>query len=200
MSAGAWLAQHLWEHYAFTGDREYLQRAYPAMKELAEFYLDYLVQDPKTGKLVSGPAISPENRFIAPDGQSATADGLPLAVSMGPAMDQELIWDLFTNVLEASKELGIHNALVERVEAGRQRLRGPQIGSDGRLMEWIEEFQEIEPGHRHMSHLFALHPGRQITIHGTPELAAAARKSLEYRLSQVAHRTCAAASAGAGPG
>ena len=173
---GPWLCQHLWEHYAFTGDRAFLARAWPAMKESAEFCLDWLVADPRTGRLVSGPANSPENRFKTPDGQEAS-------LCMGPAMDQEIIWDLFTNCLEAAKALGVEDDLVRQARSARERLAGPRIGSDGRLMEWQEEWQEPEPGHRHMSHLFALHPGRQITLHGTPGLAAAARRSLEYRLA-----------------
>jgi alpha-L-fucosidase 2 len=176
MGVGAWLAQHLWEHYAFTGDREYLKRAYPVLKESAEFYLDWLVKNPKTGKLVSGPSTSPEHEFIALDGQRGW-------LSMGPAMDQQVIWDLFTNALEAAKELGIDDDFVRRVRDSRGQLLGPQIGSDGRLMEWAEPFKDAEPGHRHLSHLFALYPGRQITLRGTPELAAAARKSLEFRLA-----------------
>jgi len=176
-AAGAWLCQHLWEHYAFGGDRKFLEWAWPIMRESAEFYLDFLVEDPKTGKLVSGPVNSPENSFITPDGRRAS-------LCMGPAMDQEIIWDLFTNILDSAKVLGIEDEFVKRVRDARERLLGPQIGSDGRLLEWSQEFKEAEPGHRHMSHLFALHPGRQITVTGTPELAAAIRKSLEYRLSQ----------------
>jgi alpha-L-fucosidase 2 len=176
-SGAAWCCQHLLEHYAFGGDREFLQkRAFPIMKEAAEFFLDYLVEDPKTGKLVSGPSISPENSFRTPDGKTSN-------LTMGPAMDQEIIYDLFTNCIEAAKVLGIDDEFVKQVKAARGNLAGPQIGSDGRLMEWTEEFEEPEPGHRHMSHLFALHPGKQITVTGTPEMAAAARKSLEYRLS-----------------
>ncbi len=175
-AAGAWLCQHLWEHYAFGGDRQFLQQVWPIMRESAEFYLDFLVADPATGKLVSGPVNSPENTFITADGQRAS-------LCMGPAMDQEIIWDLFTNVLDSAKVLGIEDEFVGRVRDARARLLGPQIGSDGRLLEWSQEFKEAEPGHRHMSHLFALHPGRQISVTGTPDLAAAARKSLEYRLS-----------------
>ena len=176
-SGAAWCCQHLWEHYAFGGDREFLQeRAYPIMKEAAEFFLDFLVEDPKTGKLVSGPSISPENSFRTPDGKTSN-------LTMGPAMDQQIIYDLFTNCIEAAKILGIDDDFVRQVKAARGNLAGPQIGSDGRLMEWSEEFEEPEPGHRHISHLFALHPGKQISVTGTPELAAAARKSLEYRLS-----------------
>jgi len=173
----AWSCQHLWEHYAFTDDAEFLAtRAYPAMKEAAEFFLDWLVLHPRTGELVSGPSISPENRFETPDGKGAH-------MTMGPAMDQQIIHDLFTNCLSAAEILGIDDSFVRETQAARARLAGPKIGSDGRLMEWNEEFKEPEPGHRHMSHLFALHPGQQISVTETPELAAAARRSLEYRLS-----------------
>jgi alpha-L-fucosidase 2 len=146
------------------------------MKEAAEFFLDFLVEDPKTGKLVCGPSISPENRFRTPHGQTCSA-------TMGPAMDQQIIYDLFTNCIAAAEILGINDQFIAQVKASLQNLAGPQIGSDGRLMEWNEEFAEPEPGHRHISHLFALHPGKQITVSGTPELTAAARKSLEYRLA-----------------
>jgi alpha-L-fucosidase 2 len=173
----AWCCRQLWEHYAFTGDRTFLEKqAYPIMKEAAEFCLDYLVEDPKTGKLVSGPSISPENRFRTPDGKTAN-------LTMGPAMDQEIIYDLFTHCLKAAKILGIKEPFVKETEGALKNLAGPQIGSDGRLLEWNEELEEPEPGHRHMSHLFALYPGEQISISATPKLAAAARKSLEYRLS-----------------
>jgi alpha-L-fucosidase 2 len=169
-TGAAWSCQHLWEHYAFGGDRQFLaERAYPIMKEAAEFFLDYLVEDPKTGELVSGPSISPENRFHTPDGKTSN-------LTMGPAMDQQIIYDLFTNCIEAGKVLGIDDEFVKEVKAARMKLAGPKIGSDDRLMEWNDEFEEPEPGHRHMSHLFALHPGRQITLSGTPKLAAAARK------------------------
>ncbi len=173
----AWSCRHLWEHYAFTQDRQFLAtRAYPAMKEAAEFFLDWLVVHPRTGELVSGPSISPENRFLTPDGKTAH-------MTMGPAMDQQIIYDLFTNCLSAAEALGINDSFVREVKAARARLAGPKIGSDGRLLEWNDEFKEPEPGHRHISHLFALHPGRQISVTETPELAAAARKSLEYRLA-----------------
>ncbi len=176
-TGAAWCSRHLWEHYLFGGDREFLaKRAYPIMKEAAEFFLDYLVEDPKTGKLVSGPSISPENRFRTPDGKNSN-------LTMGPAMDQQIIYDLFTNCIEAAEVLGIEDDFTKQVKAFRRNLAGPKIGSDGRLLEWNEELEEPEPGHRHVSHLFALHPGRQISPTGTPKLAAAARKSLEYRLS-----------------
>jgi len=173
----AWCCQHLWEHYAFGGDKEFLaKRAYPAMKEAAEFLLDYLVEDPKTGELVSGPSISPENSFRTPDGKNSN-------LTMGPAMDQQIIYDLFSNCFAAARILGIEDDFVQEIKTALAKLAGPKIGSDGRLMEWNEQFEEPSPGHRHVSHLFALHPGKQITTSGTPKLAAAARKSLEYRLA-----------------
>jgi len=145
------------------------------MKGSAEFYLDWLVKDPASGKLVSGPASSPENSFKAPDGSYGY-------LTMGPSHDQEVIWDLFTNLTETSEILNITDDFTKKVSMARDNLLMPKIGSDGRLMEWPAEFEEPEPGHRHMSHLFALHPGRQITSQ-TPDMQAAARKSLEFRLA-----------------
>ena len=175
LGAGAWLCSHIREHFAFTGDKEFLQRMYPVMKGSVEFYLDWLVKDPATGMLVSGPAVSPENTFVAPDGSHSQ-------ISMGPAHDQQVIWQLFTDFIAVSKELGKNDQLFEKVVAARNNLASSKIGSDGRLMEWQEEFPELEPGHRHISHLFALHPGSQINIEETPELAAAAKKSLDHRI------------------
>jgi alpha-L-fucosidase 2 len=175
-SAGAWLAQHLWEHYAFSNDTNYLARVLPILRASAEFSLDWLVEDPKTGKLVAGPATSPENKF-------KTADGQVASLCMGPSMEQQIIWDCFNNYLDATRVLGVSEPTVGDVKLALPRLLGPQIGSDGRLMEWTEEFEEPEPGHRHMSHLFALHPGRQISRSQTPDLAAGARKVLEKRLA-----------------
>jgi alpha-L-fucosidase 2 len=173
LSAGAWLCSHLWEHYDFTRDVAYLRKAFPIMKGSAEFYLAWLVPDPRTGKLVSGPATSPENVFIAPDGTRAT-------MSMGPAMDQEIIGELFTNVLAAAKVLHVDDDFTRRVAKERAQMLGLQIGKDGRLMEWAQEFGEAEPRHRHCSHLYALYPGCQITLE-TPDLMDAARKSLAVR-------------------
>jgi alpha-L-fucosidase 2 len=172
-TGGAWMSQHLWEHYAFSGDVPFLKSAFPIIADAARFCLDWLVVDPKTGKLVSGPANSPENRFVAPDGSKVT-------LSMGPTMDQEIIWDLFTNVLEAATVLKIDDAFVREVREARAKLRMPAVGADGRLMEWAEPFPEVEPKHRHVSHLFGLHPGRQIT-RDTPEWFKGARLALEGR-------------------
>ncbi|MFO7973568.1 MAG: glycoside hydrolase family 95 protein, partial [Candidatus Hydrogenedentota bacterium] len=175
--AGGWCAQHFMEHYRFTGDTTFLaDRAYPLLKNAALFYLDWLVEDPTTGKLVSGPSTSPENTFLTPDGKR-------VSLSMGCAMDQEIIWDTFTNCLEAAEILNIENAFTKRVADALERLAMPEIGADGRLKEWRHDFKEAEPGHRHMSHLYGLHPGRQFTLTGTPDYAAAARASLEHRLA-----------------
>ncbi|MBN2474592.1 MAG: glycoside hydrolase family 95 protein [Pirellulales bacterium] len=176
-TGAAWCTQHLMEHYRFTGDRQFLaRRAYPALQEAALFFFDFLVEDPKTGALVCGPSMSPENSFVAPDGKRAH-------VVMGPSMDQQIVWDLLTNCLEAAEVLGIDDPFVQQARQTREKLAGPKIGSDGRLLEWPEEFQEAEPGHRHVSHLFALHPGHQISVTRTPELAKACRKTLDFRLA-----------------
>jgi alpha-L-fucosidase 2 len=173
---GAWLSTHIAEHYAFSKDKDFLKQMYPVLKGSVDFYMDWLVKDPKTGKLVSGPAVSPENTFIAPDGSRSQ-------ISMGPAHDQQVIWQLFTDFLFASEVLGIENPYIQEVGEAKNNLAGPQIGTDGRLMEWAEEFEEVEPGHRHISHLFALHPGNQISRIETPALAEAAKKSLDYRIA-----------------
>lgn len=174
VAGGGWLCGQLWDHYTFTTNRKYLERIYPIMLKSAQFYLDWLVKDPVTGKLVSGPSTSPENSFVGPDGSTGS-------VSMGPSHDQEIISELFTNVLEASKLLNDTNPLLEKIKQALPELAMPQTGSDGRLMEWRQEFKETEPTHRHVSHLYMLHPGKQISTQGTPELAEAARKSLETR-------------------
>jgi hypothetical protein len=176
-TGGAWCTRHFLEHYQFGGDLEFLRdRAWPILRSSAEFFLAYLARDPSTGLLVSGPSISPENRF-------RTADGQVCDVSMGPTMDQMIVHDLFTNVLEAAAALGIptDDPFLRAVSGARHELAPPRIGSDGRLLEWAEEFAEPEPGHRHMSHLFGLHPGRQIDA-ATPDWMTAARKSLDFRL------------------
>jgi alpha-L-fucosidase 2 len=173
----AWLAQHPFEHYLFSGDREFLaQRAYPLMKGAALFILDFLVEDPQ-GRLVTNPSHSPENSF-------KKSDGTKSMFTYGATMDLEIIHDLFTNCIEASKTLDADAEFRAQLEDVLKRLAPLQISpKTGRLQEWIEDYDEPEPGHRHMSHMYGLHPGRQITRQGTPELFAAAHKSLEYRLS-----------------
>jgi len=172
---GGWCTQHFMEHYRFTGDEAFLRgRAYPILKEASRFYLDYLVPHPKTGQLVAGPDNSPENDYRGPDGKFYT-------VSMGASMSQQVVWEVLTSTLEAAEILDIDDRFVRQVRESRSKLCLPKIGPDGRLMEWIEPFEERDPHHRHISHLFGLHPGRQYTYHQTPELLDAARKSLERR-------------------
>jgi alpha-L-fucosidase 2 len=177
---GGWMAQSVHDHWDFGRDREYLRaRAFPLLRGAAEFYLDYLTSDPESGSLVSGPSSSPENTFKLPDG--TTAD-----TAMGNTHDQMLIYDVFTNLLEEAAALGpaaLDDPVVARARVALTRLKSPPIGADGRIQEWADAWDEAEPGHRHMSHLFGVHPGRQITFEATPELMAAARKSLDARLS-----------------
>ncbi|SFA94843.1 alpha-L-fucosidase 2 [Cohnella sp. OV330] len=170
---GVWLAQHLWERFAFGRDEKYLRdTAYPIMRDAALFVLDFLIED-EQGYLVTNPSTSPENRFLTPDG--------PASVSMASTMDLSLIWDLFTNCIEAAQALGIDGEFAAELAQARDRLCPLRIGADGRLQEWYREFEEEDPHHRHTSHLFGVHPGRQLTARETPELFAAARKSLEVR-------------------
>ncbi len=170
----AWLSLHFWDHYEFTGDRQFLaQHAYPVMKEAAEFFLDYLVEDSR-GHLVTGPSLSPENSYVMPDGARGT-------LCMGPAMDSQILFALFGDVIRAGEILNLDPGLRMRLASVRERLPKPQIGSRGQLLEWLDEYPEADPQHRHVSHLFALHPGNQITPRGTPALAEAARKTLELR-------------------
>lgn len=173
-SGSGWLCQHLWEHFLYTGDREFLRRAYPVLRDAARFYADILIEEPKHGWLVTAPANSPENSFLLPDGRRA-------AVCLGPAFDMQLLRYLFGAVIEASRLLGVDAELRDELEQKRARLAPNRIASDGRLMEWLEEYREAEPQHRHVSHLWGLHPGSEITPEETPQLAAAARKSLEAR-------------------
>jgi alpha-L-fucosidase 2 len=173
---GAWLSLHFWDHYDFTRDRKFLEsRTYPVLKEAAQFLLDYLVDD-GTGRLISGPSISPENDYRA-------ADGSPARLAMGPYMDTEIAHALFTHVIHASTILGVDPEFRKSVAAARAKLPPFKIGKHGQLQEWLEDYDEPQPGHRHISHLFALHPGNQITPRGTPDLAKAARVTLERRLA-----------------
>ena len=171
---GAWLSQHLWEHFAYGGDVAWLgETAFPVMREAARFCLDWLVEGPD-GFLVTAPGTSPENTFTTPDGQSA-------AVSVGSTMDMALMRDLFTNCLEAGAVLGVADGLQAEIAAALPRLLPYRIGRLGQLQEWSEDWDDADDHHRHVSHLFGLHPGRQISRRGTPELWRAAMRSLELR-------------------
>ena len=174
--AGAWMSLTLWRHYEFTRDDGYLDKsAYPILKGAAQFVLDYLVEGPN-GYLVIAPSGSPENSFINP----ATGDKTRLTYM--PTMDIQLIHALFNACIEASEILDIDKDLSRKLQATLKRIPPMKVAQDGRLQEWIEDYEEAEPGHRHMSHLFALHPGDQINYDINPKLAEAAKKSLEYRL------------------
>ncbi|WP_373331042.1 glycoside hydrolase family 95 protein [Salmonirosea aquatica] len=172
--ASAWLSQHLYEHYRFTRDIGYLQKtAYPIMKDAAAFCLDWLIEN-KDGQLVTAPSTTPENNFIGPDGK-------PHDVSIATPMDMSIIWDLFINVIEASEVLETDDDFRKMLIAKRAKLFPLQIGKKGNLQEWYKDFEEQDPLHRHVSHLFGLHPGRQISPITTPALAKAAEKTLEMR-------------------
>jgi alpha-L-fucosidase 2 len=172
---GAWVSQHLWEHYSFTRDRDYLKSVYPVMKGAAQACLTMLLPD-ENGKLVTSPSTSPENSFRTGDGQTAWT-------CAGTAVERQIIWELFNNTLMASRTLGVDEELQSLLEAAKTDIRPPEIGKAGQLMEWGGDWDlnAREMSHRHISHLFALHPGRQITPLRTPELADAVRKSLALR-------------------
>lgn len=173
---GAWLSLSAWDHYAFTLDKEFLRtRAWPILHDASQFFLDYLVDD-GSGHLVTGPSISPENRYRLPDGTDHS-------VTMGPTMDIEIVRELFTRTLDAGGILGEDAAFLKQVKDSLDKLPPFKVGKHGQLQEWQRDYDEPEPGHRHISHLWALFPGTQITLERTPDLAKAARTSLERRLS-----------------
>lgn len=174
--SGPWLCQHLWEHYLFTEDQKYLRStAYPIMKGAATFCLGWLTDDGKGG-LTTCPSVSTENSFLAPDGKSAQ-------VSSGCTLDIALMHEIFSNCCRASDVLGVDREFAAKLAASRKRLPQYQVGKWGQLQEWSLDFDENQPGQRHMSHLYPVYPGAEITPHSMPELAAAVRKSLERRLA-----------------
>lgn len=178
LGAGGWLMQHYWEYYQFTQDRDFLkERAYPALYQVAQFYSDWLIEDPRDGYLVSVPSTSPENRFFNDKGES-------VATCMGSAMDQQVIAEVFDNYAKACQILNVQNELLEITTRQKRQLRpGFILGDDGRILEWDRDYAEVEPGHRHMSHLYGFHPGTSITQSATPELFRAVRKTLDHRLA-----------------
>ncbi len=171
---GAWLCQNLWEHYLFTDDKNYLRRIYPAMKGAAQFFLDTLVEEPTHHWLVTCPSLSPENQNPLAAKASITA---------GPTMDLEILRDLFANCIRAADVLGTDKKFAAQLAQTRSRLAPLQIGSSGQLQEWLQDIdlQSHALNHRHVSHLYGLFPSAQIDVNTTPELAAAAKKSLEIR-------------------
>ena len=173
---GAWLTLHAWDHYAFSGDKNFLrERAWPLLHDASLFFLDYLVDD-GTGHLVTGPSLSPENRYRLPDGSAHS-------LAMGPTMDIELVRELFQRTLQSGDILKLDPAFCKEVKEARDKLPPFQVGKAGNLQEWQQDYADAEPGHRHISHLWALFPGTQISIQHTPALAKAARVTLERRLA-----------------
>jgi alpha-L-fucosidase 2 len=177
-SGQSWLANQMWDHYLFSGDRAFLaQQAYPAMKEAAQFALTDLVQAPAStrvaGRLVTNPSTSPESQFVL--------NGSRHSLTYAPTMDIELIQELFENCARAAEIMGIDSEFRSQLAAAQKRLPPLQIGRRGQLQEWIEDYDESEPAHRHVSHLYALYPGHDISVGNTPDLAAAVKRSLELR-------------------
>lgn len=175
--AGGWMVQHYWQHYLFTQDIHFLKtRAFPAIEAVAQFYSDWLIEDQRDGSLIAAPSTSPENRYL-------DSEGNPVASCLGSAMDQQVVTEVFTNYLQAAALLNLENEWITRINNQLAQLRpGFQLGSDGRILEWDREYEELEPGHRHMSHLYGFHPGDQVSLSKTPELFDAVRKTLNYRL------------------
>jgi alpha-L-fucosidase 2 len=171
-TGGAWLATHLWEHYLYSGDKAFLARAYPVMKGAAEFFVDTLVADPSGRWLITSPSLSPENRHHS--------DG---TVAAGPAMDSQILRDLFSQVIEAGQLLGRDEAFRKALADTRGRLAPDRIGADGQLQEWLDDWDMTAPErqHRHVSHLYAVYPSAQLSSGVTPDLTAAARRSLDLR-------------------
>lgn len=169
--AGGWLCRHLWEHYAFSQNKKYLNDIFPILEKCARFYLDYLIED-KDGYLVTAPSTSPENAFLV--------NGEQCAVTKASAMDMAIVREVFNNLLKAAQVLDVENDVTCEVTASLPKLFPFQIGKDGRLLEWDKEFDESEKGHRHLSHLYCLYPSVQVDDEG---LMDACRKSLEFRLA-----------------
>lgn len=175
-TGGAWLCQHLWEQYAFSGDETTLRSVYPILEGAARFFLSSMIREPKNGWLVTAPSSSPENAFYLPGNSEE-----PVYVCMGPSMDVQIIRELFTNLLSASEILGIEDETVKRIREALPQLPPMQISPKGYLQEWLEDYEEEDPQHRHVSHLYALHPSNQISPVTTPELAEAAKMTLNRR-------------------
>ena len=170
---GAWLTQHLWEHYLYTGDRRFLKQYYPIMKAAAWYYMDVLQKDPDHKWMVISPSISPENQYIG--GKT------PVSVAAGATMDNQLIYGLFTNLIKAAAQLKTDKAFSDSLLNYRNQLPPMQVGKHGQLQEWLEDFDNPDDKHRHVSHLYGLFPGNQISPFKHPKLFAAAKNSLVYR-------------------
>lgn len=175
-TAGSWIASHLWMQYAYTQDKKYLaETAYPLLKGNAEFLLDYMAEDPKTGYLMTGPSISPENGF--------GYEGNEQCVSMMPAVDRQLVYEIFSSCIQSADILGVDTSFRDSLQTALGKLPPIRLRANGAIREWFEDFEEAHPNHRHTSHLLALYPFSQITLEKTPDLAEGARKTIENRLS-----------------
>ncbi|MCC8135128.1 MAG: glycoside hydrolase family 95 protein [Ruminococcus sp.] len=173
-TGGAWLALHIFEHYEYTQDKEFLADKYHIMKEAAEFFVEYLMEDSE-GRLVTCPSVSPENTYL-------TDKGVKGSLCMGPSMDSQIITVLFNDVIKSAEILGRDKTLSKKLKSMLKKLPQPEIGKYGQIKEWAVDYDEVEIGHRHVSQLFALHPADLITPHKTPKLADAARATLVRRL------------------
>ena len=178
MGAGGWMMQHYWEHYKFTNDINFLKdRTFPVLHEVAKFYSDWIIEDPRDGTLISVPSTSPENLFI-------NDKGIPVASCLGSAMDQQVISEVFDNYIETCEILQLESSFLEKIKKQRKQLRpGFVLGKTGRILEWDREYVEREPGHRHMSHLYGFHPGNDVSIDKTPKIFNAVKETLDYRLA-----------------
>ncbi len=175
-TAGAWIASHLWDHYLYTRDTDYLKNeAYPVLKSSAVFLLDYMVESPDDGFLMTGPSISPENSF--------KLGGVEYALSMMPTCDRVLVYEIFNSCIESSKILDIDSEFRRSLENAMAKLPPLKIGKNGGIQEWYEDYEEAHPNHRHTTHLLALYPYAQISADRTPELARAAEKTIQLRLA-----------------
>ncbi len=176
VTAGVWIALQMWDHWTFNGDIDFLRtRAYRVLREAAEFFLAYMVSEPKHGWLVTGPSDSPENWYLTPEGGRASE-------SMGNTCDRTFVHALYSMCIEASKTLATDDELRRRLEEARAKLPPYQIGRHGQLQEWLEDFEDAEPNHRHTSHLVGLYPLDQISPRTTPELARAAEVTIRRRM------------------
>jgi len=178
LGGGGWLVQHYWQHYEYTKDEKFLkERAFPAIQEVAKFYSDWIIEDPRDGTLISAPSTSPENRFYNTEGKA-------VATCLGSAMDQQVIYEVFSNYLKSCDILSISNDFVAKIKQQRSKLRpGFVIDDNGRILEWDRAYKETEPGHRHMSHLYGFHPGTNISKDKDPEIFNAVKNTLDFRLA-----------------
>jgi len=174
LTGGAWLCQHIWEHYRFTQDKDFLRRYYPVLKDASMFISSILIEEPRHGWLVTAPSNSPEHAYVMPDGTRAST-------TLGPAMDMQIARELFRATIQASEILQEDAALRSELAAKVKRLAPNRAGAKGDLNEWLEDWEDNEPRHRHVSHLYGLHPYDEINVYETPDLIEAARKTLEMR-------------------